>query len=250
MPLMKRPAFAWSIAALAIVVIAFGGVLTAQTVSRLRAFDGGPPAEMTDNLPPVTRGPMTITPGTLRGTSILSFDDSSCESGLGAGTTAFVTDLVQWDVPTQCNQAGLEVVGVTTRMNTGQPITRFAWAQSGATVTIPDVSTLGISAINPIGPCSTAGSPTITSRVVPAGAVISGTSNFFAGVRAQGFVGRDTDGIPAGRIWLLCATCGMTQYTPTTLTGIGLGGNWFIRVTVEDQNCIPVELMEITVEDS
>jgi hypothetical protein len=35
----------------------------------------------------------------------------------------------------------------------------------------------------------------------------------------------------------------MTQYTPTDHSGLGLGGNWMIRVTVEDQNCVPVELM-------
>ena len=39
----------------------------------------------------------------------------------------------------------------------------------------------------------------------------------------------------------------MTQYTPTTLSSLGLGGNWMIRVTVEDANCVPVELMELTV---
>ena len=41
----------------------------------------------------------------------------------------------------------------------------------------------------------------------------------------------------------------MSQYTPTDLSGIGFGGNWMIRVTVEDQNCIPVELMDFTVLD-
>ena len=64
----------------------------------------------------------------------------------------------------------------------------------------------------------------------------------------SGFVGRDTDGTSAGRMWLNCGICGMTQYSPTDLTGIGLGGNWMIRVTVEDQNCVPVELMEFSIE--
>ncbi len=40
----------------------------------------------------------------------------------------------------------------------------------------------------------------------------------------------------------------MTQYTPTDLAGFGLGGNWMIRVTVEDANCVPVELMGFTIE--
>ncbi len=61
-------------------------------------------------------------------------------------------------------------------------------------------------------------------------------------MQASGFDGRDSNGPPAGRIWLNCATCGMTQYSPTDLSGIGLGGNWMIRVTVE-YFCIPVELM-------
>jgi len=73
--------------------------------------------------------------------------------------------------------------------------------------------------------------------------VITATANFFAGHQNTGFGGRDSNGPPAGRIWLNCGTCGMTQYSPTTLSGLGLGGNWMIRVTVEDQNCVPVELM-------
>ena len=81
-------------------------------------------------------------------------------------------------------------------------------------------------------------------------AVITGTANFFAGMRTpNGFAGRDSNGPPAGRIWLLCGGCGMTQYSPTDLSGIGLGGNWMIRVTVEDQNCVPVELMDFMVSD-
>ena len=62
-------------------------------------------------------------------------------------------------------------------------------------------------------------------------------------MQVAGFAGRDTNGPPAGRIWLNCSFCGMTQYSPTDLSGLGLGGNWMIRVTVEDQNCVPVELM-------
>ena len=65
---------------------------------------------------------------------------------------------------------------------------------------------------------------------------------------ATGFAGRDSNGPPAGRIWLNCAACGMTQYSLTDLSNIGLGGNWMIRVTVEDQNCVPVELMGFDVE--
>ncbi|MCP4902355.1 MAG: hypothetical protein GY906_35760 [bacterium] len=249
MSMIKRPSVAWSVAGIVLVGMAVGGVLTAQTQSGISAYAGGPVAEpMGDTLPPVPRGPMTVTQDPIKALSVLSFDDGTCESGLGAGTTAFVTDLVDFDVPTQCQQAGLDIVGVTTRMNTGQSIAAFAFGQSGAAPPIVGaVSTTALAtAIPAAGPCP---ATALTSRSVgPGAAVITGTSNFFAGVRAQGFVGRDTNGPPAGRIWLLCGTCGMTQYTPTTLSGLGLGGNWMIRVTVEDQNCLPVELMGFSVE--
>ncbi len=155
--------------------------------------------------------------------SILSFDDGTCESGLGAGTTQAVTDLVDFDVPTQCVQGGLDIVGVTTRMNTGMSINQFAFAQAGGTPPpaggVP-TAPLG-SAIPAFGPCP---ATALTSRTVgPGAAVITGTSNFFAGVQASGFVGRDSNGPPAGRIWLNCGFCGMTQYSPTDLSGARIG---------------------------
>ena len=71
----------------------------------------------------------------------------------------------------------------------------------------------------------------LSSSIGPGAAVITGTSNFFAGLRTpSGFAGRDTNGAPAGRIWLLCTACGNTQYSPTLLSSLGLGGNWMIRV--------------------
>jgi hypothetical protein len=174
--------------------------------------------------------------------SVLSFDDGTCESGLGAGTTMAVTDYVDFDVPTQCIQGGLDIVGVTTRVNTGQPAAFFAFGQSGAAAPPYLGGTfLPIAPIPAFGACP---GTALTSRPVgPSAAVITGTANFFAGIQVAGFAGRDTNGPPAGRIWLNCGFCGMTQYTPTTLSGLGLGGNWMIRVTVEDQNCVPVELM-------
>ena len=245
---MKRPTVVGFIGVFAIIAVALttGGYLTAETPSGLRAFAGGPIAEpLSQQLPPVTRGPMNITPGPTDALSILSFDDGTCEAGLGAGVT--VTDIVDFDVPTQCIQSGLDIVGLTSRMNSGTG-TGFAFAQSGA---IPPgagllVTTPLATALPPLGPCP---ATTLSSRAVgPGVAVITGTANFFAGlVTPNGYAGRDTNGPPAGRIWLNCATCGMTQYTPTTLTGLGLGGNWMIRVTVEDANCVPVELMELTV---
>ena len=244
---LKRPAVRGILIASAIAAIALAtGYLTAETQG-LSGYNGGPVAvPLNQNLPPVTRGPMTVTP--VDGSdalSILSFDDGTCESGLGAGTAASITDYVDFDVPTQCIQSGLEVVAVTTRMNTGQTIVNFAYGQSAPGAPLFGAGSLiPITGIPPVGPCP---ATALTSRAVSPAAVITGTNNFFAGVAGAGFVGRDTNGPPAGRIWLNCGTCGMTQYTPTTLSSLGLGGNWMIRVTVEDANCVPVELMELTV---
>ncbi len=248
MSMLKRPVLAWPLAAVAILAIAAAGALTADTPARLSAFAGGPTADpLTEELPPLPRGPMTITPGENEATSVLSFDDGTCEAGLGAGVT--VTDLVDFDVPTQCIQSGLDIVGLTARMNTGSG-TAFAFGQSGA---IPPAAgaagtaALG-SAIASAGPCPATGG-LATRAIGPGAAVITGTANFFAGLRTpSGFAGRDSDSPPAGRIWLLCATCGMTQYSPAFLSGLGLGGNWMIRVTVEDANCVPVELMEFSID--
>jgi subtilisin-like proprotein convertase family protein len=71
---------------------------------------------------------------------------------------------------------------------------------------------------------------------------VSAGSNFFFGLQNIGFIGRDTNGAPAGRMWLGCSVCGQTTYSPTDIANIGLGGNFMLRVTVEDVNCGPVEL--------
>jgi hypothetical protein len=236
----KRSLVIVAIVAVAIVVTT-GTIMRAQGSAQVRACAScEPPSEVKD-LPPIPRGPMDIDP-VGEALSILSFDDGTCESGLGAGTATTVTDFVDFDVPTQCSQSGLDVVGVTTRLNTGLGLNNFAFGQAGATPPAAGAASLvGITPINAIGPCP---GTALTSRSVgPGAAVINGTANFFAGVQGAGFAGRDSNGPPAGRIWLNCATCMMTQYTPTDLSGLGLGGNWMIRVTVEDQNCVPVELM-------
>jgi hypothetical protein len=173
--------------------------------------------------------------------SVLQFDDGSCEAGLGTNTR--LTELHEFDVPTRCNQAGLDVVRLTARVNTGSA-TAFAFAQAGATPP-PTwmIDTIGLAtAFPPLGPCP---ATSLSTRAIgPGAAVITGTANFFAGLRTpNGFVGRDTDSLPARRMWLLCPTCGMSIYSPTDLSAIGLGGNWMIRVTVEDENCVPVELV-------
>lgn len=232
-------------AAVVAIVVVSGGHLTADTPVGLRTSSDSPAAApLTQHLPPVAKGPMTVTRST-EGLSVLTFDDGTCEAGLGAG--APVTDLVEFDVPTQCIQSGLEIVAITSRMNTGTG-TAFAFAQAGATPPAAGATLTAAlpSAFSPLGPCP---ATTMSSRALaPGAAVITGTSNFFAGLRTpNGYGGRDTNGGSAGRIWLLCAGCGNTQYSPTALSGLGLGGNWMIRVTVEDANCVPVELMEFSV---
>lgn len=220
------------------ILVATGAVMRAQGVERVRECANCAPPQSSTPLPPIERGRMTETP-VGEALSVLSFDDNSCEAGLGAGVT--VTDLVDFDVPTQCVMGGLDIVGLTSRMNTGSA-SAFAFAQSGATPPAAgSVSTAAMGSLPALGACP---STALSSRAIgPGAAVITGTANFFAGHVNTGFAGRDTNGVAAGRIWLNCATCGMTQYTPTTLSGLGLGGNWMIRVTVEDQDCVPVELM-------
>jgi hypothetical protein len=218
------------------ILLATGAVIRAQGGNQVRACANCQPPQGGSGLP-VIKGPMKITP-VGEALSQLSFDDGTCESGLGAGVT--VTSFVDFDVPTQCIQGGLDVVGLTSRMNTGAG-TAFAFGQAGPAPPPVGAAFFTAIALPPLGAC-----PATALSAQPVGpgvAVVTATANFFAGVRNTGFLGRDSNGVPAGRIWLNCGACGMTQYTPTTLSNLGLGGNWMIRVTVEDQNCIPVELI-------
>ncbi len=238
--MLKRPAS--YLALLAIVGIAVAGVLTAQTPARLSAFAGGPAAEpLTGDLPPVARGEMnTLLRG---GQKIISYDDNTCESGIGAGGGT-VTGFVDFDVPTSCTP-GFNIVGVTARINTNSAQS-FAFGQAGSAPPAVGAGTVIplTSNIAGAGPCPATGG--FATRPIT-GATITGSSNFFAGVVNTGFLGRDTNS-DAGRMWFNCGGCGMTQYTPTDLAGIGLGGNLMIRVTVE--TCpIPVELMDFNVID-
>lgn len=254
----KRALSYYGVACVAVIVmLATGGVVVANVVNTsvgLRASADSPvaaPKPMSDILPKVAKGRMAVTSvdsASGRATSVLSFDDGSCEAGLGAGVA--VTALVDFDVPTQCSQAGLDIVGVSARMNTGSAMA-FAFGQGGATPPVPtSISTVPLTSnILPTGACPTSPGALVMRSLGPSAAVITGTSNFFAGVQNTGFLGRDTNSAPAGRLWLNCVTCGVTQYSPTTLTGLGLGGNWMIRVTVEDANCTPVELMSFSSDE-
>lgn len=224
---------------------------------QVMTVNGAQPATGTlpDVLPPVPRGPMQVNPAG-EATSILQFDDGTCEANLGftiAGGSIYYSSLVDFDVPTQCIQAGLEIVGVTGRMdgaNTtgvmfGQSLVFF---QSGlspqngrATVPlVPPIATIG-------GNWCSQGYQTMSTRFIsPGQAVISGTANFFAGLFNNGYMARDTS-TTQGRMWLRTNTTG-SAISPAAIGAYGLGGNWFFRVTVEDQNCVPVELQSITIQ--
>lgn len=229
------------------ILVAVGGYLYADrpnadltTSVSAEPFAGPIP----DVLPPVTRGPMSVIPESGEATSVLQFDDGSCEGGLGL-TGGTWSSLVEFDVPTQCTQAGLSVVGLTVKANSNTA-NSFVMYQAGfepasGRVTIPLSSPL-------VGNGACPAAQTLQTRTIaPGAAVVNGTANFFAGVNGNLFVGRDTNGAAAGRIWLCTFGTTASCYSPTYLASIGFGGNWMIRVTVEDSNCVPVELQSLSV---
>jgi len=217
------------------VLYADGGIGVLRTSATADPVSGPVP----DVLPPVTLGPMAVTHDDSRATSLLQFDDGTCESGLGGGTW---DSLVNFDVPTQCIQGGLSIVGVSAKVNSNT-MNSFVWHQSGAAPGVSRAAT----AVSPMvgnGPCPT--NQTVQTRAIgPGVAVINGTVNFFAGLYGNGYPGRDTNS-DAGRMWIY--TTGGGVFSPTYMAGLGLGGNLIIRVTVEDANCVPVELQSFGIE--
>ena len=203
-------------------------------------------AEIPANLPPIDRGAQTETNDAESALVTLSFDDGTCESGLGIGAPH--TALVDFDVPSQCTQPGFSIVQLTARVNTGTA-TAFTLRQSGATPGgVGSGTNVGMTSIFGAGPCPATG---FTTRGISPAPLVNGTANFFAGVNygsAGGFIGRDTNSTNAMRQWLNCPTCGMTLYSPADITGLGFPGNFLIRVTGEDNNCVPVELIDFTVK--
>ena len=100
---------------------------------------------------------------------------------------------------------------------------------NAATVTQPLSSPIA-----PSGPCPATGGLAQRVLTTPVSFTPGNAANFFAGIRNTGFAGLDTTPPNDNRIWLTCAVCVMTIYSPADLNGLGLGGNWLIRVTVED----------------
>jgi hypothetical protein len=239
--MQKKYAFL-GVVALVVVVVAASIAVDADR-PRLKTTKNSPAFRtlVPTDLPPVNRLPQQIS--LEKAQSVLQFDDGSCESGLGANTV--ITTWVDFDVPAQCFMGGLEVIQATLRYNSDA--VTFAQVgvlgQAGATPpAVGNGSVHGLAGGNflPVGQCP--GQPGfVQQKQLTTPGVVAGTSNFFFGIRHGGFFGRDTNS-DAGRMWLGCGSCGMTQYSPGDLQGIGFGGNAMLRVTVEDTNCLPPDL--------
>jgi hypothetical protein len=233
-------------------VAAFSGILAASGgTSRFRASASSLPtqAAIPAELPALPKGPMQRTPGATEAVSVLQFDDNTCESGLGVG--AQLSSIVEFDPAPPCTTAGpLQILNVTGRMNSGSA-QDFVLHNPGATpgmVNAANVTQPLSSPIAPAGACPATGGLAQRVLTAPVSFTPGNASNFFAGLRNTGFAGRDST-TSANRMWALCATCAMTQYSPAQLAGLGFPGNWMIRVTVEDASCTPVELQGFEVSD-
>jgi hypothetical protein len=235
-------------------VAAFSGALLAAGggSARLRASaKSAPSTAIPRKLAKLPKGAAKTTKKTqgIEAVSVLSFDDNTCESGLGVGLQ--ISDLVEFTPAPPCTNAGpLQILDVTARMNTAsaQDFVFFNPGPTPGMVNSADVTQALSSPIAPAGACPATGGLQQRVLTTPVSFTPGNATNFYAGVRNTGYVGRDTSS-SANRMWILCAGCGMTQYSPTFLAGLGFPGNWFIRVTVEDAGCSPVELQHFEVSD-
>jgi len=241
---------------------ALSGALTAAGggTARLRnrADSAAGNALVPRQLPPLPKGAMRATrkPGAVQTLSVLSFDDNTCEGGLGA--LVQVSALVEFDPTPPCTAAGpLQILNVTARMNSGNA-QDFVFHVPGATpqpannasVTQP----LSPGPITPSGACPEVGQLQQRVLTAPVNVTPGNAANFFAGIRNTGFAGMDRTPPNANREWMLCENCIDTQYSPAEINaltsgGVSLGGNFLIRVTVEDVGCTPVELVGIEIGD-
>jgi hypothetical protein len=259
---MKR---AWVVLVAVVSLAAFAGALRAAGggMARVRNSSGKPPghAVVPRNLPPLPKGAVRVKPlpGAVESVSVLSFDDNTCEGGLGAGVQ--VSALVEFDPTPPCTNAGpLQILNVTARMNTGNA-QDFVMHNPGATPQPANNASATQALSTPIGgaanDCSVPQTGGLVQRILttPINVTPGNAANFFAGVRNTGFAGMDRTPPNANREWLLCAACGDTQYSPaeinalTTGSGQSLGGNYMIRVSVENVGCSPVELQNIEISD-
>jgi hypothetical protein len=259
---MKRT---WIVLVAVVSTAAFTGALRAAGggLARVRNRSGAPPgpALVPRTLPPLPKGGVRVMPkpGAVQSVSVLSFDDNTCEGGLGAGVQ--VSALVEFDPAPPCTNAGpLQILAVTARMNSGNA-QDFVMHNPGPTpqpVNNASVTQALSSPISGVGnPCTIPQTGGLVQRTLstPVNVTPGNANNFFAGVRNTGFAGVDRTPPNANREWLLCAQCADTQYSPaelnalTTGSGASLGGNYMIRVSVENVSCTPVELQGFEVSD-
>jgi len=249
---MKRLGITLAVAAS---IAAFTGALLAanRQTTMLRASATSPAPNVSaipENLPALPKGAMKVTKvGDAQ--SVLQFDDDTCESGLGIGIQH--SSLVEFDPTPPCTTTGpLSIIELRARVNTGSAVD-FVLHNPGPTPGMPNAANV-TQAIAPIAGAGACPSPVnLVTRVLapPASFTPGNATNFFAGMRSGGagmFTGRDTTA-PDLRMWILCAGCGMTQYTPAQLAGLGFPGDWHQRVLVEDAACTPVELQGFEVSD-
>ncbi len=233
-------------------LVLMAGSLVAQVADRR----GGTSTALVNpgDLPPIAKLPTKVTKDAERAVSILSVDDGTCEGGLGFVDSRQAQAVQRFFVPTICTQSGLEVIGLTSRVNSLSAsgfLTSFALHQgplapnSGAADITRPLTNAAVAG----APCPSGGTTGgLVTNVVSPAAVVNNTTAFFAGVRGAGFfTGRDVNGPPAGANWLINEAGGVA-YSPTALSGFGFPGNWMIRVTVEDANCVPVELMGFSID--
>jgi len=81
--------------------------------------------------------------------------------------------------------------------------------------------------------------------------VVDNTNSFFAGLKPSAaqpvmMMGQDTNGPSNLMHWANMSFYG--QQGPTFLNNSMGVRNWMLRVTVEDVNCVPVELMSFSID--
>ncbi len=203
-------------------------------------------------MPPVSAGPMKVEKDAERGLSQLSWDNGDAESGFIGPGYPWYSVFQKFDVPGQCIQSGLSIRNVTAmvwKQGTDVPVTQFLLRQNdpdpwgtGTTVAITGIT----------GSQSFIGGQTWQTASIPSGAaVIDNTVGFFAGLKPGAgtttmIMGMDTDGASNLMHWANGLWYG--QQSPAAIGSYFGIKNFMLRVTVEDVNCVPVELMSFSIE--
>ena len=203
-------------------------------------------------LPPVAAGPMKVEQDPERGLSQLSWDDGVAESGFIGPGYPWYSVFQKFNVPAQCIQSGLSIRNVTAmvwKQGTDVPVTQFLLRQNdpdpwgtGTTVAIAGIT----------GATSFIGGQTWQTASIPSGAAVIDTAvGFFAGLKpgtgsTTMVMGMDTNGASNLMHWGNGLWYG--QQSPAAIGSYFGIKNFMLRVTVEDVNCVPVELMSFSIE--